>query len=307
MPLPNRIALAFASTACACTFAYAAPADQHPPLDRARIEQLTGLKGTFSERENVFKVSKPRTDVPVQVDGVAMAPFMGLTSWAAFTPMNDGHVMLMGDTVVFEDEVNPAMSAALDAGLEVTALHNHFFFDRPKVYFMHIGGMGDAATLAAGVKKVYDKIAEIRAANAAPAMNFPGKVGVQNTITPAPLESILGTKGQGNNGMFKVVVGASGSMHGTPIGNEMGVNTWAAFAGTDDEAVVDGDLVMRENELQPVLKSMRGDGINIVAIHQHMTAEQPRYMFLHYWGKGHADTLAHSVRRALDAQAAVKK
>lgn len=232
---------------------------------------------------------------------------MGLTSWAAFTPAHGGHVMLMGDTVVFEDEVNPAMSAALDSGLEVTALHNHFFFDRPKVYFMHIGGMGDAAQLATGVKKVYDKIAEIRAANAAPAMNFPGKIGAENKITSAPLESILGTKGQVSNGMFKVVIGARGTMQGTPIGNEMGVNTWAAFAGTDEEAVVDGDFVMREEQLQPVLKSMRADGINIVAIHQHMTHEQPRYMFLHYWGKGSAATLAKAVKNALDAQAVVKK
>lgn len=303
MLLRNRIALALATTLCICSAAGAATTESRATLDTARIEQITGLKGSFSERENVFKVSKPRTDVPIQVDGLAMPPFMGLTSWAAFTPAHGGHVMLMGDTVLFEDEVNPVMSAALDAGLEVTALHNHFFFDRPKVYFMHIGGMGDAAQLAAGVKKVYDKSAEIRAANAAPAMGFPGKIGAENKITAAPLESILGTKGQASNGMFKVVIGARGSMQGTPIGNEMGVNTWAAFAGTDEEAVVDGDFVMREDELQPVLKAMRADGINIVAIHQHMTHEQPRYMFLHYWGKGKAADLAKSVKKALDAQA----
>jgi hypothetical protein len=307
MSLLNRTAFVLATSLCACAIASATPSNSHTALDTVRIEQITGLKGTFSERENVFKVSKPRTDVPIQVDGLAMPPFMGLTSWAAFTPAHGGHVMLMGDTVVFEDEVNPAMTAALDAGLEVTALHNHFFFDRPKVYFMHIGGMGDAAQLAAGVKKVYDKIAEIRAANAAPAANFPGKIGAENKITAAPLESILGTKGQASNGMFKAVIGARGSMQGTSIGNEMGVNTWAAFAGTDDEAVVDGDFVMREDELQPVLKAMRADGINIVAIHQHMTHEQPRYMFLHYWGKGKAADLAKSVKKALDAQASVRK
>ncbi len=306
MSLPKRVALALATAACACTIAHAAPAEQHSALDRAQIEQTIGLKGTFSERENVFKVSKPRTDVPVQIDGLTAAPFLGLTSWAAFTPTHGGQVMLMGDTVVFEDEVNPAMTAALDAGLEVTALHNHFFFDHPKVYFMHIGGMGDTAKLAAGVKKVYDKIAQIRAANAAPTMSFPGKIGAQNNITPAPLETILGTKGQASNGMLKVVIGARVSMHGMPIGNEMGVNTWAAFAGTDEEAVVDGDFVMREEELQPVLKSMRADGINIVAIHQHMTHEEPRAMFLHYWGKGSAATLAKAIKHALDAQAAVR-
>jgi hypothetical protein len=230
---------------------------------------------------------------------------MGLGSWAAFTPAHGGAVM-MGDTVVFEDEVNPAMSAAFDAGLEVTALHNHFFFDDPKVYFMHIGGHGDARALAAGVKKVYDKIAEIRAANPAPAKSFPGSIASTSSITAAPLEGALGMKGQANQGMFKIVIGRSATMHGTAVGKEMGINTWAAFAGSDEAAFVDGDFVMLENELQPVLRAMRKEGINIVAIHQHMSHEQPRYLFLHYWGKGKAVDLAQSLKRVLEAQAAVK-
>jgi hypothetical protein len=213
---------------------------------------------------------------------------------------------MMGDTVVFEDEVNPAMSAAFEAGLEVTALHNHFFFDDPKVYFMHIGGTGEAATLAAGVKKVYDKIAEIRAANPMPVKAFPGTIGSPSSITTAPLESALGLKGQASQGMFKIVIGRSATMHGMPIGKEMGISTWAAFAGSDDAAFVDGDFAMVENELQPVLRAMRKEGINIVAIHQHMSHENPRYLFLHYWGKGKAVGLAQSLRKVLDAQAAVK-
>jgi hypothetical protein len=291
------------ATAFAVSLAGAYAADTPTGLDTAKIEQLTGLKGTFSKEENVFKVSKPRTDVKIQVDKWVMPAFMGLTSWAAFTPAHGGQAMLMGDTVVFEDEVNPAMSAALDAGLEVTALHNHFFFDQPKVYFMHIGGMGDVTQLASGTKKVYDKIAEIRAANPAPAAAFPKSIAADNKISPAPLEAVFGTKGQSKDGMFKVVIGREAKMHGITVGNEMGVNTWAAFAGSDDEAVVDGDFVMLENELQPILKTMRADGINIVAIHQHMVQEQPRYLFLHYWGKGKAADLAKSVKKALDVQA----
>ena len=276
------------------------------PLDTAQIEQIVGLKGTFNKEENVFKVSKPRSDVNIAVDGWTMPPFMGLTSWAAFTPAHDGQTMLMGDTVLFEDEVNPVMSAALDAGLEVTALHNHFFFDEPKVYFMHIGGMGDAATLAAAVKKIYDKIAEIRAAHPEPQKSFAGvKLGTTNLISPEPLEAILGTKGQAKDGMFKVVIGRSATMHGAPVGKEMGINTWAAFAGTDDEAVVDGDFAMTENELQTVLRAMRKEGINIVAIHQHMSQEEPRILFLHYWEKGKAPVLAGSLKTVLDAQAHV--
>jgi Domain of Unknown Function (DUF1259) len=146
-----------------------------PGLDTAGIEQASGLKGQAIAEEKVFKIGKPRTDVKIQVDQWSMPPFMGLGSWAAFTPGHGG-AMMMGDTVLFEDEVNPVMSAAFAAGLEVTALHNHFFFDEPKVFFMHIGGMGDAKALAAGVKQVYDKVAEIRAANPTPVKSFPGKI-----------------------------------------------------------------------------------------------------------------------------------
>jgi uncharacterized protein DUF1259 len=282
-------------------------AQTHAGLNTAAIEQGTGLKGQLIAEESVFKVSKPRTDVKIQVDQWTMPPFMGLSSWAAFTPAHvDEQVAMMGDTVVFEDEVNPVMSAAFDAGLEVTALHNHFFFEEPKVYFMHIGGHGETKALAAGVKKVYDKISEIRAANPTPVKSFPGNIASPSSITAAPLETTLGMKGQANQGMFKVVIGRSATMHGLPVGKEMGVNTWAAFAGSDEAAVVDGDFAMLEAELQPVLRAMRTEGINIVAIHQHMSTEQPRYFFLHYWGKGKAVDLAQSLKRVLDAQAAAK-
>ena len=280
---------------------------QSVSLDTAAIEQGTGLKGTMIPEENVFKVTKPRTDVKIEVDQWAMPPFMGLGSWAAFTPAHGGgHVMMMGDTVVFEDEVNPAMSAAFEAGLEVTALHNHFFFDQPKVYFMHIGGTGDVSKIAAGVKKVYDKIAEIRATNPTPLRSFAGSIATTNSVSAGPLEAALGLKGQASQGMFKIVIGRPANMHGVSISKEMGVNTWAAFAGSDEAAVIDGDFAMLENELQPVLKAMRKEGINIVAIHQHMSHEQPRYLFLHYWGKGRAIDLAQSLKRVLDAQTAVR-
>lgn len=240
---------------------------------------MTGLKGKMSEKENVFKVSKPRDDIKIKVDQWSMPAFMGLSSWAAFTPAADGKVMMMGDTMVFQDEVNPAMSAAFEAGLEVTALHNHFFFDQPKVYFMHIGGTGDEAKLAAGVKKVYDRIAEIRAKKPTPDAAFPGSIPASNSISPEPLQKILGMEGESKDGIFKVVAGRPAVMHGISVGKEMGVNTWAAFAGSDKNAVVDGDFVVREDELQPALRTLREGDINIVVIHQHTTHEEPRYIF----------------------------
>src|SRR6266446_3499998 len=199
-------------------------------LDIAKIESITGLKGVSNEKENTFKVSKPRNDVAITVEQVRLAAFMGFTSWASFTPgMKDG-VMVMGDMVLFEDEVNPVMSVALDKGLEVTALHNHFFFDEPKVYFMHIGGEGPAAKLSTAVRKVWDKIKEIRAANSQPTTTFgSAPLPAQNSITGKTIEDILSVKGQATNGMFKVTIGRSTKMMDTEVGKEMGVNTCAAF------------------------------------------------------------------------------
>jgi uncharacterized protein DUF1259 len=267
-------------------------------LDTARIDQLTGLKGKFNEKESVYKVTFPRNDVKVVVDGWAMPPFMGLGTWAAFTPTKEG-AMVMGDTVLFEDEVNAAMSAGLDNGLNVTALHNHFFFDRPKVYFMHIEGEGAVDTLASAIKKVYDTAKQVRTANPTPKESF-GAAALPETssITAEPLNEIFGTPGEPKEGMAKFTFGRSATMHGVNISKDMGVNTWAAFAGTDDNAVVDGDFVVTEDELQPALRSLLKEKINIVAIHQHMTHEQPRMMFFHYWGRGRAKDLAHAIKGA---------
>src|SRR5437870_7355048 len=265
-------------------------------LDTTKIDQITGLKGKLSEKENVYKVTFPRSDVKVTVDGWTMPPFMGLGTWAAFTETKDG-TMVMGDTVLFEDEVNAAMSAALDNGLSVTALHNHFFFDRPKVYFMHIEGEGGVDQLSGAVRKVYDKIKEVRAASPQPKESFGANaLPDKNSISADPLNQIFAMKGEENNGMVKFSIGRPAMMHGVKIDNAMGVNTWAAFAGSDDNAVVDGDFAVTEDELQPVLKSLLKDKINIVAIHQHMTHEEPRIMFFHYWGRGRAKDLANAVK-----------
>jgi len=268
-------------------------------LNTARIDEVTGLKGKMNEKEGVYKVTFPRNDVKVVVDGWTMPPFMGLGTWAAFTKGAHTEAMVMGDTVLFEDEVNSTMSAALDNGLSVTALHNHFFFDQPKVFFMHIEGEGTVEKLASAVKKVYDTTKAIRGQNAKPAESFsavgqpslPGK----NSITAGPLNEIFGMQGESKDGMVKFTIGRPAKMHGVKIDKDMGVNTWAAFAGTDDNAVVDGDFAVTEDELQPVLKSLLKDKINIVAIHQHMTHEEPRIMFFHYWRRGAAKDLAQAL------------
>ena len=192
------------------------------------------------------------------------------------------------------------MSAALDNGLSVTALHNHFFFDRPKVFFMHIEGEGTLEKLASAVKKVYDTTKAIRGPDPKPAESFSvvGQTSLpdKSSITAAPLNEIFGVQGEAKDGMVKFTIGRPAKMHGVTIDKEMGVNTWAVFAGSDDNAVVDGDFAVTEDELQPVLKSLLKNRINIVAIHQHMTHEEPRIMFFHYWGRGSAKDLANAVK-----------
>src|SRR6266404_1475425 len=287
--------------AFAWLLAVTASTAQSKNLDAAQIDELTGLNGKLNEQEGVYKVSSPRTDIKISVDKWEMPPFMGLTSWAAFMPgMKDG-AMVMGDLVLMQDEVNPVMSAVLDNGLQVTALHNHFFFDEPKVYFMHIGGEGATATLAKGIRAALDTVRKIRAADSQPAQSFTSSsLPAKSSITTETIQTILSTKGEAKDGMFKAVFGRTVKMPcGCEVGKEMGVNTWAAFAGADDNAVVDGDFVVLEDELQPALKSLRKSGINIVAIHHHMIGEEPRMIFFHYWGRGPAKNLANAIKAAL--------
>jgi len=271
-----------------------------PGLDGAEIERLTGAKGALDGASGVFKVSVPRTDLKVRVGGVRLHPRLGLTSWAAFQKAGGG-AMVMGDLVLLEPQVNPVMSVALDSGLEVTALHNHFFGDEPKVMFMHLGGHGSVQDLAAAVGKVFRAAGE-----PPPAVPRVEIDPAQTSFDAARIERLLGAKGELKDGVLRFTIGRAARMHGEAVGAAMGVNTWAAFAGSDAQSVVDGDFAMEEAELQTVLKALRRAGIEVVAIHNHMTGEEPRIVFLHYWGIGPAARLAQGLRAALDAQAAVK-
>ncbi len=274
-----------------------------PALDQSAISAITG--GKPETLDNVVKISFPRDDVKVEVDGwQSMPPFMGLTSWTAFIAGETAPAMVMGDLVLLEDEVNPVMSALLDNGIEVTALHNHFFFDKPRVFFMHVEGEGTVEALAKGVKAAFDAERAIRAKSAQPPTSFGIPAPRSNAIDAAKLDAIFGVKGQAKDGMYKATMGRKAQAAcGCSIGKSMGVNTWAAFGGTDEAAVVDGDFAVTEDELQAVLKSLRSSGIDVVAIHSHMTKESPRILFLHYWGHGKAEDLGKAVKKALDLTA----
>jgi uncharacterized protein DUF1259 len=270
-------------------------------LDPSVIGKAAGTQAK-AQADGVVKIGWSRADVPVMVDGMRLSPAAGLGSWAAFAPMGD-HAMVMGDTVVFQDEVDVAMDAAFAHGLQITALHNHFFYDQPKVYFMHIGGDGAPAQLAAGVKAVWDAIKAVRAAHPQPADGFGGPMPTSGKLDAEAIASIIGRPAPMADGVAKVTIGTEGQMHGQEIGASMGLTTWAAFSGSNELAAIDGDFIMRVNEVRPVLMALRKAGIHVVALHNHMMGDAPNFYFTHFWGKGKAADLARGFRAALDAQA----
>jgi len=268
---------------------------QDVPSDYQVVLKFLDRKGDF--KASVLKVNIPRTDLKMTIQGVLTPTPFGFGGWIAFTKGDGGSDVMMGDLVLLQDEVNPVMSALLDNGVEVTALHNHFFWDDPHVYFMHVHGMGKAEELARRVKPGLDLIGHVSPAPASP---------LSSTGTPLNgerLAKIVGHPGEQTGPVYKITVAREDIAmkdHGASINARMGLNTWAAFTGTAEDAVVAGDVAMLESELTPELKTLRKNGLDVVAIHHHMTDERPLVIFLHYWGRGNAEKLAAAFRAALD-------
>jgi hypothetical protein len=269
-------------------------AAQDMPADYQAVLTTLAKKGDF--KDGVLKVNVPRSDLRVTIAGRSAPTPFGFGGWIALTKGEGGQDVLMGDLVLTEDEVNPVMSAVLDHGLEVTALHNHFFWEQPRIFYMHVHGMGGAAELAEHIKPalaLIDKPAASTGAAASPPATMNGE----------GLSSIIGHPGEQSGAVYKITIERSDLQvreHGAVINARMGLNTWAAFAGTDADAMVAGDVAMLDAEVTPVLKALRANGIDVVAIHHHMIGTQPNITFLHYWGKGSAQKLATGVRAAVD-------
>jgi hypothetical protein len=268
------------------------------PNEYQEVLTLLGKTGDF--RDSVLKVNIPRTDLAVTIGGrEAPTPF-GFGGWVAFTKGTGGSEVMMGDLVLTEDEVNPVMSAILSNGLEVTALHNHFFHEEPRVFYMHVHGRGAAMELArklAPAVGLIDEAARKRGAPSRAASAGRGKLDAEG------LARIVGHSGEMNGPVYKITVGRPDIElldHGARINSRMGLNTWAAFFGSDDDAMVAGDVAMLEHEVTPVLAALRERGIDIVAIHHHMTGTSPVVIFLHYYGTGRAEVLAQAVKAAID-------
>ena len=274
------------------------------PADYQAVLTTLGKQGDF--KENVLRVNIPRNDLHVVVDGVATPTPFGFGGWLALTKGTGGMDVMMGDLVLTEDEVNPVMSALLTNGLDVTALHNHFFFDTPRVYYMHVHGHGNAADLATRVKPALALIGTHPPAASSPSTGR----AITGMLDSAALAKTIGYEGEQNGAVYKITIGRPDiplKEMGAAINSRMGLNTWAAFYGNDSDAVIAGDVAMLDSEVTPVLKALRMNGIDVVAIHHHMTGTNPQVIFLHYWGKGPAQRLATAFRAALDQTGARPK
>ncbi len=270
---------------------------QDMPADYKAV--LTALAKQGDYKANVLKVNIPRNDVSVTVAGVKTPTPFGFGGWIAMTKGTGGMDVMMGDLVLTQDEVNPVMSALLDNGLDVTALHNHFLWDEPRMFYMHVHGHGKAADLATRVKPALDLIGK----NAPKPATSPAPAApAANTLDTAKLRQIVGTEGEQSGPVYKITIGRDDlklTEMGAPINARMGLNTWAAFVGTNDNAAIAGDVAMLANEVTPVLKALRKNGLDVVAIHHHMIDSRPTIYFLHYWGTGPADKLATGFKAAL--------
>lgn len=291
----------FCLTGCTPSKGQSRPAAATQPapgdtLDVETIERVVGVEGTKQGGE--YKITVPQNDLDVTVDGFKIIPPMGMGSWAVFAPAEEG-ALVMGDIVVREEEVGPVEQVLIQQGLTATALHKHFLQEEPRVNYMHIGGMGTEEELARGVRAVLDKIAELRGGDPAEAE----AQTVENTLDTTQIADILGHSGAMSRGVYKVTIGRPDvalTSHGIPVTTFMGFNTWAAWQGTPENAAVAGDFTMLENEVAPVIEALVENGIEVVAVHNHMVHEEPRIFFLHYWGTGPAEELARGLRAALD-------
>jgi hypothetical protein len=290
-------------------------AAQEMPADYREVLTYLSRKGDYGD--NVLKLGIPRTDLKVSIAGIPAPTSFGFGGWLAFTPGDMGKDVMMGDLVLLEDEVNPVMSALLENGLEVTALHNHFFWEEPRIFYMHVHGHGNAIDLAHEVKPALDLIGHVQPGGGTGSVKAPGVPSgattvqaIEGKLDTGTLERIMGHKGDINGPVYKVTIGRDDLQMkemGAVINSRMGLNTWAAFIGTDDNAAVAGDVAMLETEVPSVLRALRKSGLAIVAIHHHMTGTSPMIIFLHYWGVGTAAHLAAGVRSALDVLGTKKR
>ena len=281
-----------------CTMASIATAANAQEIDWKKVDEAAGR--TAAVTADVHRYGFPRTDLQVTVDGVTIRPAFALGGWAAFKPAHGG-AMVMGDLVLLDTEIAPVMTKLIENGIEITAVHNHVLRGSPATYYMHIGGHGDPVKMAAAIRTA---LAESKTPLAAPAAGTPPQIDLDTT----QVDQIIGAKGQNNGGVYAIgvprrdLVTESG-MQIAPAG-PMGLATAINFQPTGGgKAAITGDFVLIAEEVNPVIKALRANGIEVTAVHSHMLNEQPRLFFMHFWANDDALNLAKGLRAALDKTA----
>src|SRR5882724_2820236 len=271
-------------------------------IDWKKVDDTFGRKPAISG--DVHRYGFPRSDLTVTLDGVTIKPPLALGGWVAFKPAHGG-AMVMGDLVLLETEINPVMLKLIEGGLEITAVHNHLLRASPATFYMHVGGHGDPARMAAVIR---DALAESKTPLTPPAASAaPPAIDLDT----AQLDQIIGAKGQANGGVYQFGVPRrdpimEGGMQIAPAG-PMGVATAINFQPTGGgKAAITGDFILAGDEVNPVIKALRANGIDVTAVHSHMLDEQPRLFFLHFWANDDAIKLARGLRAALDNTASTK-
>ena len=292
--IKKMLSVSFIVFILGCASQLVAQAGSEKPNEWQAVEQAIGRSGQV-QGDGAYKLSFPRSDLKVTVNGVELKPALALGGWVAFSkPGADS--MIMGDLVLAEDEVTPVMSSLENSGLQVTALHNHVLHESPRVMYMHIGGHGDAVKLATAIK-------EALALTKVPAAKPPAAPQQDIGIDTAGIEQALGYKGKVNGGVFQVGAPRAESITegGMKVPNSMGLSTALNFQPTGGgKAAITGDFVLIGTEVNPVIQALRSNGIEVTALHSHMLDEQPRLFFMHFWANDDAVKLAKGLRAALD-------
>jgi len=278
-----------------------------PPLSKEAMaaldKALGGKKGNYVENEGVYTTPLPRNDLRITIKGEPVPIAFGFGGWVSLKSTLDGKgAVLMSDTVLLEEEVNPLISAAQERDLGVTGIHNHFFYESPRIFYMHLHGMGDPAELAGKYGSAIEAT-KLHPSNQPASTASPGVRTAKETFDLAALDKAVRLTGKVNGPIYKYVVGRDDLRviaMGAEITTAIGLNTWAAFTGESDTAHIAGDVAMLESEVNPVIHALRMHNLEVVAVHQHMLEEQPRIIFLHYYGRGSALALAEGFRAALN-------